>query len=77
MTGTSVASVRMWADVSFLIARLRPLSGVNIKSPFESIQIFLEPLHPIGLATKAGFLLLHFRKDMAYVVCSNRNKCDW
>jgi len=46
-------------------AGLRPLSGVKVKSPFESIQIFLDLLNPIGLATKVGFPSLHFQEDVA------------
>lgn len=55
MTGASVASVRGVACSSLPGYALRPLSGVKVKSPFESIQIFLELLNPIGLAVKTEF----------------------
>lgn len=44
------------------------MSGVKVKSPFESIQIFLDLLIPIGLATWVDFPPLHVQEDVAMIV---------
>jgi hypothetical protein len=43
------------------------LSGVKVKSPFESIQIFLDRLYPIGLA-KRWISHLCVQEDVAMIV---------